>query len=169
MPGTIRPYNRNKAVEYAHRWAYSRNPAFYNYDKLGGDCTNFASQCIFAGAGVMNYRPVTGWFYRDANHKSPSWTGVEFLRGFLVRTAEDPGPFAVETGIESVQPGDIVQLSFDGVRFQHSPVIVSTGPVPRPDNILIAAHTIDCDNRPLNSYTYIKLRFLHISGIRQAA
>jgi hypothetical protein len=36
-------YDRSAAVAYAHKWAYSRNPAYYNYDKLGGDCTNFAS------------------------------------------------------------------------------------------------------------------------------
>ena len=43
-------YDRRAAVLYAHRWAYGRNPAFYDYEHLGGDCTNFASQCIYAGA-----------------------------------------------------------------------------------------------------------------------
>ena len=42
-------YDRRAAVLYAHRWAYGRNPAFYDYEHLGGDCTNFASQCIYAG------------------------------------------------------------------------------------------------------------------------
>ena len=37
-------YDRRAAVLYAHRWAYGRNPAFYDYEGLGGDCTNFASQ-----------------------------------------------------------------------------------------------------------------------------
>ena len=39
------PYDRARAVRYAHRWAYGRNPRFYDYEELGGDCTNFASQC----------------------------------------------------------------------------------------------------------------------------
>ena len=43
------PYNREKAVAYAHSWAYGRNPAYYNFDKIDGDCTNFVSQCIFSG------------------------------------------------------------------------------------------------------------------------
>ncbi len=47
---------------YAHRWAYGRNPAFYDYEHLGGDCTNFASQCIYAGSGVMNFTPTFGWY-----------------------------------------------------------------------------------------------------------
>lgn len=43
-------YNREKAVEYARRWAYDRNPQYYNFDPIGGDCTNFVSQCLFAGS-----------------------------------------------------------------------------------------------------------------------
>ena len=45
----FRPYRRLNAVLYAHRWAYGRDPQFYNYEAIGGDCTNFASQCIYAG------------------------------------------------------------------------------------------------------------------------
>ena len=52
------PYDRNAAVAYAKEWALGRNPAYYNFDGIGGDCTNFASQSIFAGAKVMNYTPV---------------------------------------------------------------------------------------------------------------
>ncbi|HOA54831.1 MAG TPA: amidase domain-containing protein, partial [Clostridiales bacterium] len=63
---TIKPYDRDKAVRYAHRWAYERNPAYYDFEKLGGDCTNFASQCIYAGSGIMNHTPVYGWYYINA-------------------------------------------------------------------------------------------------------
>lgn len=40
------PYNRIAAVLYARRWGNARNPAYYNFDELGGDCTNFASQSM---------------------------------------------------------------------------------------------------------------------------
>ena len=43
------PYDRDRAVQYAHTWAFQRNPQYYSYDLLGGDCTNFASQCQKAG------------------------------------------------------------------------------------------------------------------------
>ena len=69
-------YDRRAAVLYAHRWAYGRNPAFYDYEHLGGDCTNFASQCIYAGSGVMNFTPTFGWYYNDPDQKAPAWTGV---------------------------------------------------------------------------------------------
>ena len=41
-------YNREEAVSYARKWALGRNPAYFDFQKLGGDCTNFASQCIYA-------------------------------------------------------------------------------------------------------------------------
>ena len=113
----------------------------------------------------MNYKPVFGWFYIDSHRRTASWTGVEFLRNFLVDNKGE-GPFAREVNAAEVLPGDIVQLSFDGNVFGHSPVIVSTGAVPDINNILIAAHTYDADNRPLNTYYYQDVRFLHIDGIR---
>ncbi len=55
------PYNRLAAVAYAKRWAMARNPAFYDFSELGGDCTNFVSQCVYAGSLVMNFTPTFGW------------------------------------------------------------------------------------------------------------
>ena len=34
-------YDRQKAIQYAEKWAFSRNPKYYNFDAVGGDCTNF--------------------------------------------------------------------------------------------------------------------------------
>ena len=82
----ITTYDRNLAVSYATKWALNRNPKYYNFDKLGGDCTNFVSQCIFAGCNLMNYSKNNPWFYHSLNDRSPSWTGVEFLYKFLSRS-----------------------------------------------------------------------------------
>ena len=51
----MKEYNRREALRYAKEWAYKRNPKYYNFDRVGGDCTSFVSQCIYAGAGIMNY------------------------------------------------------------------------------------------------------------------
>ncbi len=55
-------YRREAALQYAERWALGRNPRYLDFEKLGGDCTNFASQCIYTGSGGMNYTPVMGWY-----------------------------------------------------------------------------------------------------------
>ena len=162
----LMPYDRAAAVEYAHIWAFRRNPSFYDYEEIGGDCTNFASQCLYAGGGIMNFAPVYGWYYIDGNRKSPSWTGVEFLHRFLTRSQPSVGPAAVTTAIQQIQPGDLVQLSFDGVRFSHTPVVVRSPKEPSdPGQILVAAHSEDSDNRPLSTYPYKSIRYLHVTGI----
>jgi hypothetical protein len=63
-------YSREKAVAYARKWAHERNPAYYNFDSLGGDCTNFCSQCLYAGCGIMNYTRDTGWYYTSLNNRT---------------------------------------------------------------------------------------------------
>lgn len=160
----LQDYDREAAVAYAHKWAHGRNPAFYDYEYIGGDCTNFASQCVFAGCGIMNNTPTFGWYYRDANHKSPSWTGVSYLYQFLTRETSSVGPVAVPAELSDLRPGDLIQLSFDGEVFRHCPVVVSVGQPAAPDTILVAAHSYDADERPLSTYVYQKIRFLHLTG-----
>lgn len=167
MPVTLQPYDREAAVRYAHRWAYGRNPRYYDYEEIGGDCTNFASQCVFAGSGIMNFTPEFGWYYIDANRKAPAWTGVEYFYRFLTREEESVGPVAREVGAEGVLPGDVLQLSFNGSTFAHTPVVVSVGRPGRYSDILVAAHSYDSDNRPLSTYSFQKIRFLHITGVRK--
>ncbi len=160
------PYDREKAVAYARRWAMSRNPAYYDFSGLGGDCTNFASQCVYAGAGQMNFRPTVGWYYRNANNRSPSWTGVEYFYNFMVNNRRE-GPFMQLVPLEGLQPGDVIQIKFREPYFSHNPVVLSVGSPPDPSNILIAAHTIDSLDRALDTYTYIALRPMHVLGVRK--
>ena len=153
------PYDRQAAVAYARKWALGRNPAYYDFEKIGGDCTNFASQCIYAGAKRMNFTPVTGWFYRSASDRTASWTGVGYLYNFLVRN-QGPGPFGRVVSRDEVLPGDIVQLGRQDGSFYHSPVIVEVFP-----RILVAAHSDDSLDRPLSTYVYDQARFIHIEGV----
>ena len=162
---TLQPYDRASAVAYAHRWAYGRNPRFYDYEDIGGDCTNFASQCVLAGGAVMNFTPDYGWYYIDANKKSPSWTGVPYFFDFMTREERSVGPVAMESRIVDIMPGDVVQLSFDGENFTHTPVVVAANRPQDPSQILVAAHTYDSDNRPLSTYEFKKIRYLHVVGI----
>lgn len=165
MPQLL-PYNRQAAVDYAHTWAYLRNPQYFDFSNIGGDCTNYASQCIFAGADVMNFTPTFGWFYRSANDRTPSWTGVTFLYDFLTRNL-GPGPFATEVSLRQLEPGDVVQLAIDrSDHYQHTPVVVEIRGTPSLSNILIAAHSNDVDYRPLSTYRIRRLRCLHIEGVR---
>ncbi len=156
-------YDRAKAVAYAKEWAFKRNPEFYNFNNLGGDCTNFASQCIYAGTGIMNFTPTFGWYYRSLNDRAPAWTGVEYLYNFLVGNGGE-GPFAENVPLEKVEIGDIIQLGTATGDFYHSPVVVDV----RGGRIFIAAHSYDAYMRPLSTYNYYQARGIHILGARKA-
>lgn len=153
-------YNRNAAVAYARRWALDRNPNFYDFGNVGGDCTNFISQCIYAGDGMMNCTPIMGWYYRSSYDRTASWTGVMHFYNFLVNN-KSIGPFGHTVSRWEVEPGDIVQLGTQDGHFYHTPIITSIFPT-----ILVAAHDEDTLDRPLNSYRFERARFLHVDGIR---
>ncbi len=155
-----REYLRKDVIKYAREWAYKRNPIYYNYDNLGGDCTNFISQCIFAGSKIMNYKPTFGWYYINANNKSPSWTGVEYLYNYLTRKS-GTGPIGKLSTKEEVIEGDIIQLSFGNNKFEHSLVITEK----KEKNIYVAAHTFDTFNKSLELYGYDSIRFIHIEKV----
>ncbi len=165
MPELI-PYDRRAAVRYAHRWAYGRNPNYFDFETIGGDCTNFASQCLYQGSGVMNFTPDLGWYYIDGGDKAPAWTGVPYFYNFMTRPEETRGPVGVAASLEMLEPGDFVQLRFAYDTFGHTPIVVEVGSPPALDNILVAAHSQDADFRPLSTYYYQEIRFLHILGTR---
>ncbi len=159
------PYDRQKSVEYAHKWALGRNPRYYNFSGLGGDCANFASQCILAGGGVMNFKKLFGWYYNSPNDRTPSWSGVQYLYEFLTRNKEI-GPYATEVDTASLLPGDIIQIAIYLPQYHHTLVVVDTDSSGNPDKLLIACHSYDSDYRPLSSYDIQQQRNLHIEGIR---
>lgn len=162
----IRNYNREKAVQYAHKWAYARNPSYFDFENMGGDCTNFASQCIYAGCGIMNNTPVYGWYYANSYNRTASWTGVNYLYDFLINN-KGAGPFAELVDASEAEVGDLVQISFSDSRiFDHSPVIVKKESQPGKNGIFVAAHTFDTDFYRLTDFEPIYVRYLHIAGVR---
>jgi len=110
----------------------------------------------------MNTARDTGWYYRSINDRAPGWTGVPFLYNFLTGN-RGRGPFGHEIPVEEVRPGDIIQLKFAGkTEFSHSLLVTEA----RERGILIAAHSYDSLDRPLDSYSYDSARAIRIDGVR---
>jgi len=154
------PYDRDAGIFYANKWALKRNPAYYSFDKLGGDCTNFISQCLYAGAKKMNDTPTFGWYYYSSSSRSPSWTGALFLNRFL-KTNLGRGPHAVITTRADISPGDIIQLQNASGHIYHSLFVLSIND----EDIMIAAHDDDSLYRPLSTYSYANAIFIKITGV----
>ncbi len=161
---TIKKYNRKQAKDYALKYALKRNIKYFNYDNIGGNCTNFVSQCLFAGAPVMNYSK-NGWYYISPSNTSVSWANVEPLHNFIT-TNSSVGIFGKVSPMQMCEIGDIIQLKFRGKsNFSHSLVITNvTGLADK--NIFVCANTRDAKNVPLSNYSYEKIRLIHILGYR---
>lgn len=158
-------YNREAAINYATKWVLSRNPRFYDYSNIGGDCTSFASQILWAGGANMNFDPLQGWYYIDPNRKSPSWTGVDFLYNFLVSN-RSKGPLGIDSNPADIAIGDLIQLSYGvGSHFNHTLVITRLEPPIAIERIYVSAHSIDRFNVNLvHTYSWKQIRFIHILG-----
>lgn len=159
-------YNRELALEYAEKWAFSRNPAFYDFEDLGGDCTNFVSQCIYAGCKVMNFTPTFGWYYISSYDRSPSWSGANYFYDFITSNLS-VGPYGKAVDIKDINPGDVIQFGDGYGNFYHTVLAVQTGRIPSHRNIKVAAHSHDAYMRPLYTYSYNEIRFIHIEGCRE--
>ncbi len=157
----IKQYDRNSALIYARRWAFDRNPNYYNFDTLGGDCTNFVSQCVFAGAKIMNYTPVIGWYYNSPNDRTAAWTGVDYFLNFLIDN-DGIGPIAISVNPTNIQVGDVIFLGNRNDDFYHTLFVskIDSG------NIYVASHTRDAFNKPLDDYSFKYIRFMHITGVK---
>lgn len=165
----VKPYNRERAVEYAMRWALDRNPLFIDFTGIGGNCTNFVSQCVLAGSCTMNYTKDFGWYYISADDRAPAWSSVDYFYDFMVGTPlfasqnGGIGPFAREVSREEAMLGDVIQYANANGDWYHTVLICGFDG----EEILVCAQSDDARNRPLSSYTNaVQYRFLHIDGVR---
>lgn len=150
------------AIEYAQKYALTPNPDFYFFGGIGGDCTNFISQCLLAGGGVMNYDKYYGWYYISVDNRSPSWTSVGYLQRFLLRDDSTVGPCAEIRLLQDLEVGDLIQLRQNPTHFNHTLIItkIING------EIYVCAHSNNALNVPLSSFPANQLLGLHIHGTK---
>ena len=121
-------YDREKARDYAIKWAITSNKEYYNYINDGGDCTNFVSQVLRAGGmefigSKKSSTDIKSWFYYSSNlpNRSATWTsakafnlhfGKEYKRVYSYREYKIEDALGNWDEIyNSIYVGDIVQYS----------------------------------------------------------
>ena len=170
-------YNRDAAVEYAENWVGRRNYTenYLAYDDYGGNCQNFASQCLFAGGLAMDFSGTSTchWkFYSQTlneysrpSGRSYSWTGVEPFYDYCYYNTGIGIIAEVEWGTAYTEKGDVIQVGAMG-RWRHSLLVTD---VEYDENgyateIIVASNTADRINYPLSAYIYTAPRLIHIVG-----
>lgn len=181
-PLAVNSYNRTNAINYAqtyYNYAHKNTAYFsmYSNDGYGGDCTNFVSQVIYAGAPKMNNtgNKSTGWWYNNKGTSSTaddtwsnSWSVVSNMYSFLTANTSS-GPYGVSTTVCSMLPGDVVQLN-NGSSWFHEVALHQKLNVTHNCsdlvNYTIIGHDTDRYNYPLTNYATYSLRYITIMGWR---
>jgi hypothetical protein len=146
-------YQPTCAVEYAAKYydvEDTHNGIFGLAKNEAGmvvDCTNFVSQCVWAGyigfkstdiATAKNYISKTigmvpsKWYWKDDKSFTSTWAGVKLFFGYMV-TPKTVGPNATTDfsdydtkheyttiAASSIHVGDVIQLWYDGTGYGHS-------------------------------------------------
>lgn len=133
-----------------------------DFDNMGGDCTNYASQVLYAGGAPMitvgNYK----WYYYGYNNRYPSWTGVEEFYDYLINNKAD-GVHGIEVqSVNELKTGDIIQMDLDGDGvFNHTSVVCNplgyNGVLPT-----ITSHSLDRFNEPILTFNFTDIRLIHL-------
>lgn len=160
-------YNRSAAAAYATQWALGRNPQYANFENLGGDCTNFISQCLYAGGIPMHTgSPLlnSNWFYITSSNRSSTWTGANNFRQYLLSSSSK---ISYYNGFYSnVQAGDIVQLLNSSGNAYHSLIVsyvVFNDEAHGRSDVRICCHTSDRLNVSIKEFTAEKA-YYRITG-----
>ena len=75
------------------------------------------------------------------------------------------GPRGEQVEQKKLRIGDIIQLSFDGIKFTHTLIVVNIENIETLDKIYTASHTFDSYKRKVSSYNFKKIRFIHINEV----
>lgn len=142
------PYLREAAVAYAERWWNEPNPA---YEKFEVNCTNYVSQCLFAGGAPMNYtgRRPSGWWYKGYSNQQEMWSYSWAVANSLQHYLGNPRAFGLRAEAvsrpESLRLGDVICYDWEGNgRVGHNTIVTAFTPEGMP---LVNANTVSSRHR----------------------
>lgn len=164
-------YNNLAAVAYAKKYALTpnKNYNFFNFfsNGVGGDCTNFLSQCLYAGSAQMVYSP-TPWYYKHIMNPpyykcSLSWSVAHSLYWFLKNNAQirAPGPKGHETkNPNNINLGDLIFFEDLQHRIFHGTIVTNFTLDGQP---LLSQHSSNGLDIPIKPHYYnLKIHYLNI-------
>lgn len=120
-------YSASDAAEYAVKWGEDKNSVYPNYGLSGGDCTNFVSQCIYAGglsmkgssASAGTVESTSDWYCIYIKSTlgirkyavTTSWIRVSDFNTFLSSLVSKSTETTLSSLISACSAGDVVQLA----------------------------------------------------------
>ncbi|MBU0511710.1 MAG: RICIN domain-containing protein [Chloroflexi bacterium] len=175
-----RTYNRGTAHSYIEAWWNGRNPVWGDFSNMGGDCTNYASQIIYAGIIPEDKGGSYQWYWDNMNpprtsppySRSASWSGVAEQWAYIQGNTNGNGPngpqgqwWTDSNGRTYMQTGDVIQLKYSGTWF-HTYIVHSAKWVNGRYQIKITSHQTNRYEDDLDAVasSYPTRRYVHILG-----
>ena len=139
-------YSGSSAATYARTYALSYNTNYPSYALSGGDCTNFVSQCLYAGGIPMNgsnsstgtYNSTTKWYcictvseyHGNYEHReyavTTSWIRVSDFNTYMTTVASSKTTkTSISTLYYGCSVGDVVQLANKTTGTPYHTIIIS--------------------------------------------
>lgn len=127
-------YNRDNVYRYALNWYNGINRAQYgDFTDLGGDCTNFVSQCIHAGGIPMDTVGPYYWKYygmtpnetSNTIGRSASWTGAQQFKSYAQNNSGYGLNATLQGSIYGMDTGDVVLLNNSSGTAYHTLIVVN--------------------------------------------
>ena len=169
------PYDRAAATAYAKNHWQRRNAAWADFSDRGGNCQNYASQCLLEGGIPMDREGDARWvskqfedFIESMEGRSASWAAVLPFREY----AERNRGFGLSAGVDqpyfSGEPGDILQMGVDTPH--HTTVITDllTDEQGNTVDYLICSNTANLKDYPAAAYPYPYRNLIKIYGWNEA-
>ncbi|NMM64735.1 methylase [Clostridium sp. P21] len=157
-------YSRSAAVKYAIKYALTPNTKYRYFPLIkdnSGDCSNFVSQCLYAGGSPMIFNKKNPWWYNNTNW-SLSWTLAHSLYWYLKINEESnlQGCKGLEiSDINALELGDLIFYENNKNVIFHSAIITGFSQ----NKPLVSQHSREALNISyLKSWRAPKYHFLKI-------
>lgn len=159
------PYDVDSAISYLYAYCDERNPYWYAYDAVGGNCMNFGSQVLLAGGIPRDEQGSAKWYWDNKNELALSWINV----GRFYEYCRDNSGYGLVADTEASyytgEIGDVVIVGFDE---DHRHTTLISGIV-RDDagnvvDYLITCNTTNYRDFPVSAYYYTFHRLIKIFG-----
>lgn len=136
---------RKKAAAYALKYWKNCNTAYRIFSGVGGDCTNFVSQCMRAGgwtdvAGL--WKSDGAWWYNSLNQSHP-WINVGKFRTFALRSGRSKSA----SYVTQLYNGNVLQVR-PTTTWAHSVIVTGrSGTTP-----LLTYHSSSTQDKPFSAF-----------------
>ncbi len=139
---------RVKAIQYADKYCgkastpetgFKYNPKYKDYNPLGGDCANYASQVLHEGG---QFRKTGTWNY--AKDGSKAWVNAQAFKNYLISSGR--GTLIISGTYEKVLKASFKLFPGDIVAYEKKGKITHVSVVSGCDNkgyVLVNCHNID--------------------------